>query len=74
MKSVLLGAVLAVAALVAPPPASAMSLGSYLLHIPERRDFHTYVWSLIAPCRNPDNTKRTDCIDAEIMPQPIAKN
>lgn len=73
MKSVLLGAVLAVATLVAPPPASAMSLGSYLLHIPDRRDFHTYVWSLIAPCRNPDNTKRTDCIDAEIMPQPIAK-
>ncbi len=73
MKSVVLSAALIVAAFIAPPPASAMSLGNYLLHIPERRDFHTYVWSAIAPCRNPDNSKRTDCINVDSMPRPIAK-
>ena len=73
MKSVVLAAVLAVAAFIWPPPASAMALGNYLLHIPERRDFHTYVWSAIAPCRNPDNSKRRDCVDVNIEPQPIAK-
>ncbi|WP_308124215.1 hypothetical protein [Mycolicibacterium xanthum] len=73
MKSVVLSAALVVAALISAPAASAMALGNYLLHIPERRDFHTYVWAAISPCRNPDNSKRTDCIDVLSMPQPIAK-
>lgn len=73
MKSVLIGVALLTAALVGAPQASAMSLGAYNLIIPERRDFHTWILSAISPCRNPDNSKRTDCIDAMTMPQPIAK-
>lgn len=73
VKSVVAIAALLVAGLVSAPSASAMTLGNYLLHIPDRRDFHTYVWSMIAPCRNPDNSKRQDCIDVDTLPQPIAK-
>lgn len=73
MKSVVACTVLVVAALVSPPPASAMFLGNYELRIPDRRDFHTWIWSMIAPCRDPDNTIRTDCIDVRTLPQPIAK-
>lgn len=74
MKSVVLCAALMVAALIAPPPASAaMPFGNYLLHMPDRRDFHTYIWVLNAPCRNPDNSKRTDCVEVWTEPQPIAK-
>ncbi|MCK0176624.1 MULTISPECIES: hypothetical protein [Mycobacteriaceae] len=73
MRSVLVGVALLVAAMVGAPQASAMSLGNYNLHIPDRRDFHTWVLSLVSPCRNDDNSKRTDCIDAMMMPQPIAK-
>ncbi|MGV0835037.1 hypothetical protein ABQE92_05560 [Mycolicibacterium thermoresistibile] len=62
-----------VAALIAPPPASAMAYGNYLLHMPDRRDFHTYVWAMNAPCRNPDNSKRRDCVEVRTEPQPIAK-
>lgn len=66
--------VLAVPGVVASaPPAHAMNFGNYLLHMPDRRDFHTYIWSLVRPCRTPDNIKRHDCIDAQIVPQPIAK-
>ncbi|WNG85980.1 hypothetical protein C6A87_018965 [Mycobacterium sp. ITM-2016-00317] len=74
LKPVLLSAVLAATALVAPPPASAaMFFGNYAMHIPDRRDFHTYIWAANSPCRNPDNSKRTDCIRVNIEPQPIAK-
>jgi hypothetical protein len=73
VRSVLVGVALLVAAMVGAPQASAMSLGNYNLHIPDRRDFHTWVLSLVSPCRNDDNSKRTDCIDAMMMPQPIAK-
>ena len=58
----------------APSAAAAMPFGNYNLNIPDRRDFHTWVMSAIAPCRNPDdNSKRRDCIEVETMPQPIAK-
>lgn len=50
-----------------------MYLGNYGLNIPDRRDFHTWIFSAIAPCRNPDNSKRTDCIVVVTVPQPIAK-
>jgi len=73
VKSILIGVALLTAALVGAPQASAMTLGSYMLNIPDRRDFHTWILSAISPCRNPDNSKRTDCIDAMTMPQPIAK-
>lgn len=78
MKSGLLGtalsAVLVSTTLVMAPTASAaMPYGNYNLNIPDRRDFHTWVLSAIAVCRNPDNSKRRDCIEAELVPQPIAK-
>jgi hypothetical protein len=73
VTAVLVGVALLTAALVGAPQASAMALGNYNLNIPERRDFHTWVLSLVSPCRNDDNSKRTDCIDAMTMPQPIAK-
>ncbi|MGE2715304.1 hypothetical protein ACQI4L_14700 [Mycolicibacterium litorale] len=73
MKSVLIGVALLTAALVGAPPASAMPRGNYMLNIPDRRDFHTWILTAIAPCRNPDDSMRTDCIDAITMPQPIAK-
>lgn len=73
VKFVVIAALLVAAAVLAAPPASAMNLGNYALHMPDRRDFHTYVWSAIAPCRNEDNSKRRDCIDIEVLPQPIAK-
>mgnify|MGYP002682622398 CR=1 FL=1 len=57
----------------AAPPAQAMYLGNYNLHMPDRRDFHTWVFSAIAPCRNPDNSRRQDCINVLTIPQPIAK-
>ncbi|MUL83419.1 MULTISPECIES: hypothetical protein [unclassified Mycolicibacterium] len=55
------------------PPSSAMYFGSYDVYMPDRRDFHTWIWSAITPCRNADNTKRTDCIGILTIPQPIAK-
>ncbi|BCI54275.1 hypothetical protein NIIDNTM18_35530 [Mycolicibacterium litorale] len=48
-------------------------MGNYALHIPDRRDFHTWIWSANAPCRLADNTKRTDCLRVITIPQPIAK-
>lgn len=73
LMNTVLSAVLVSAAILFAPPASAMYLGNYNLLIPDRRDFHTWILSAIAPCRNPDNSKRTDCIDTLLIPQPIAK-
>ncbi len=64
---------LAAASLGVAPPAAAMTFGNYLLHIPDRRDFHTYVWNIQAPCYTPEFAKRTDCVIVVSVPQPIAK-
>lgn len=75
MKSVLgsvAGALLIAAAAVGfAPPASAMYLGNYNLHIPDRRDFHTWILSMMNPCAGAKNA--TDCIQVIALPQPIAK-
>lgn len=57
----------------APPASAAMPFGNYDLHIPDRRDFHTWVMSALAPCRGEENVKRRDCVEVQIVPQPIAK-
>ena len=45
-----LGAVGAsVAVGVAPPAAATMYLGNYNVNIPDRRDFHTWIWSALTP-------------------------
>ncbi|WP_410506924.1 hypothetical protein [[Mycobacterium] appelbergii] len=69
-----LGAVLVSATVVSAPPASAaMPFGNYNLHIPDRRDFHTWVVSAVTACRAADNSKLRDCIEVQMLPQPIAK-
>ncbi|QZH63406.1 hypothetical protein K1X22_28925 [Mycolicibacterium farcinogenes] len=50
-----------------------MPFGNYDLHIPDRRDFHTWVMAALAPCRGENNYKRRDCIQVELVPRPIAK-
>lgn len=74
MKSVLIIGVFAASAVVAvAPPASAMYYGNYAVHIPDRRDFHTWIWSAVTPCSNPDRSQKADCINIVTLPQPIAK-
>lgn len=60
-------------AVISAPPASAMYLGNYELHVPDRRDFHTWILSAVSPCRTPDAVQRRDCINALLIPQPVAK-
>ncbi|MBU8810507.1 hypothetical protein [Mycolicibacterium goodii] len=80
MKSPVMCAVVSAASAVATaaatlfaPPAAAMNLGNYNLHMPDRRDFHTYVFSMMSRCRDADNNSRSDCIQVQAIPQPIAK-
>jgi hypothetical protein len=73
---IVMTAVLALAAtavIVAPTASAAMPFGNYGLHIPDRRDFHTWIFSALTPCRAADNSKRTDCITVLTVPQPVAK-
>jgi len=71
----LLGAVgTAVAIGVAPPATATMFLGNYAVHMPDRRDFHTWIWSALTPCEEEDRrTPIPDCINVLTIPQPVAK-
>ncbi len=72
MKFIVMSGVLVCAATVAlSPPASAMYYGNYDVHIPDRRDFHTWVWSARA-CLHHD-AKTAECMNVITIPQPIAK-
>jgi hypothetical protein len=78
MTSIKAGAVLgavgaAVAIGVAPPAAATMYLGNYDVHIPDRRDFHTWIWSALTPCEDADRVVIADCINILTIPQPVAK-
>ncbi|NKZ14486.1 hypothetical protein HGA11_26225 [Mycolicibacterium septicum DSM 44393] len=56
------------------PPSQAMYFGNYSLNIPDRRDFHTWIWSAITPCRDPgSDVRQHDCISIVAIPQPVAK-
>ncbi|OMC01859.1 hypothetical protein A5734_15820 [Mycolicibacterium fortuitum] len=56
------------------PPSQAMYFGNYALNIPDRRDFHTWIWSAITPCRDPgSDVRQHDCITIRTIPQPVAK-
>ena len=69
-----LGAVgVAVAVGVAPPAAATMYLGNYAVNIPDRRDFHTWIWSALTPCEDEDRVLIPDCINVLTIPQPVAK-
>ncbi|MGV9797711.1 hypothetical protein ACWDTP_06585 [Mycobacterium sp. NPDC003449] len=50
-----------------------MPFGNYNMNIQNRRDFHTWVMSAVTPCRGDENVKRHDCIELQLLPQPIAK-
>ena len=77
LKTMLSGGIVAVMALsplpLAPSASAEMYVGNYNLIIPDRRDFHTWIISLIAACRTPENVKQRDCITAILNPQPVAK-
>jgi hypothetical protein len=59
--------VLTAAALISAPVANAeMNFGNYDLHVPDRYDFHTWVWS-VTPCA------ASDCVHVKGIAQPNAK-
>jgi hypothetical protein len=60
-------------AVVLAPPASAMYYGNYMLNMPDRRDFHTWIWSALAPCQTLGAPDRYSCISVVTTPQPVAK-
>jgi hypothetical protein len=67
-------ALVAAAVTLAPPAAADMNLGNYDLIMPDRRDFHTWVWSAITPCKEPNtNTSIPHCVHILTLPRPIAK-
>jgi hypothetical protein len=75
LKSLVITTVVMAATVALAPPASAeMYLGNYDLIMPDRRDFHTWVFSAVTPCKVPNtNTDVPDCIRIETLPRPIAK-
>lgn len=73
MKSVVMGAVAVSAAVALAPSSSAMFFGNYNLHIPDRRDFHTWVFSMVQPCKDANADPIPDCTRVLTIPQPVAK-
>jgi hypothetical protein len=61
----LMGTVLAAAAVGVAPAASAMASGNYDLVIPDRYDFHTWIWA-VRSCGS-------NCMSVYALAQPIAK-
>jgi hypothetical protein len=74
MKKNLVGAaaaaLMSVATLLAPS-ADAAPIGNYNLIIPDRADFHTWIWSVTA-CLN-GVVSQPDCVFITAIPQPVAK-
>jgi hypothetical protein len=63
--AVLVGAVLAAAAVGVAPAARAMASGNYNMTIPDRYDFHTWIWA-VRSCGS-------NCMSVLALAQPIAK-
>jgi hypothetical protein len=57
----------------APPATATMYLGNYSVHIPDRRDFHTWIWSALTLCPDGQGGNVPDCINILFIPQPVAK-
>lgn len=73
MKSLVITSMVVAATVALAPPASAeMYLGNYELIMPDRRDFHTWVFSAVTPCKD-GNTNLPNCIHILTLPRPIAK-
>jgi hypothetical protein len=74
VKSVVMSAALVSAAVVFAPPASAMNYGNYNMNMPDRRDFHTWIFSAVTPCQVIGTSEQVpDCINILTIPQPVAK-
>jgi hypothetical protein len=74
LKSLVMTTALVAAAVAFAPPAAAdMYLGNYELIMPDRRDFHTWVWSAVTPCKDAENNNVPHCIHILTLPRPIAK-
>lgn len=58
----------AVLAMVSSPAANAMVFGNYNLYIPDRYDFHTWIWA-VYQCLDGGE----DCLNISARSQPIAK-
>lgn len=73
MRRFVVSVVLMVAAALslAPSASAALQPGSYNVNIPDRRDFHTWIWS-VAPC-SPPNSITAECTRISAVAQPIAK-
>jgi hypothetical protein len=69
--AVVTGALLGSTALVLSPPANAMLFGNYNLQIPDRFDFHTWIF-FVGPC-GPTSPYPADCLRVSAHSQPIAK-
>ena len=63
--------VMAAALGLAPSASAALMPGSYNLNIPERRDFHTWIWS--ATSCAPPMAITAECTRISAVAQPIAK-
>lgn len=63
----------AAAVLLAPPAAADMFYGNYDLVMPERRDFHTWIFSLVQPCKDDNGDSINGCLVLQTIPQPVAK-
>ena len=61
------------ATLTAPTASADMFYGNYNLVIPDRRDFHTWIFSLVQPCKDENGDPIKDCIVLQTIPQPVAK-
>lgn len=78
-KALLAVVILVLSALGFAPPAGAdvgMFPGNYNLHMPDRRDFHTWILSMTTNCPVPDPgvyARNADCLNVITIPQPIAK-
>ncbi len=74
MKSLVITSMVVAATVALAPPASAeMYLGNYELIMPDRRDFHTWVWSAVTPCKDNENNNLPNCVHILTLPRPIAK-
>jgi hypothetical protein len=64
-------ALVSVATFIAPPASAANPIGNFDLIIPDRFDFHTWVWS-VTPCIN-GGALPPECIHVFGIARPIAK-
>jgi hypothetical protein len=66
IKTAIVAAALALTALrVAPPASAGMGIGNYAMNIPDRYDFHTWIWAL-SWCGD-------DCRGLRGIAQPVAR-